>query len=136
CTDKYACYTASSMANLTAYACPGNLRKLRNVVERSMVRDLTSQNRLDLLKINPFPTITPAAPMREPLAGPTDFNADMAAYGAALLRRALDESNGNQRRAAERVRLSYYQFRHQIKRHNVKLHASDRIGLPEKKADP
>ncbi len=58
----------------------------------------------------PVPDLPGPAPL-------SDFTAAVRRFEADLLRRALEESRYNQRRAAERLGLSYDQLRHLLRSH-------------------
>jgi transcriptional regulator with GAF, ATPase, and Fis domain len=89
---------ADAMEELQAYAWPGNIRELRNVIERALVMSSG-----DVLRL-PGPLLSAAAP------GAAGSSGEVGSLPLAeLVRRkkiewiceALDKSGGNQRRAAE-----------------------------------
>ncbi len=114
---------------------PGNVRELRNAVERSVYRMVDPEKKLGTIILDPFasayaPSVLPRA--ETPAAVPTapapnapepeaqgNFEAATRAYEARLLRQALEACRFNQAEAARRLGLSYYQFRHHLRIHDM-----------------
>jgi len=98
----------SALEVLRSYPFPGNVRELKNLIERAAYRDTTNE-------------ITPEdiglLPRAEPVASGGDFMEQVAHFRRCLLERALAESNGNRAEAARRLGLSYDQFRHYYRKH-------------------
>ncbi|WP_408874140.1 phage shock protein operon transcriptional activator [Gluconobacter roseus] len=127
----FAGFTDRALERLQAYDWPGNVRELRNVVERSVYRMDSPEKALDEIVLDPFVTpdwqakISPAEklvlPMADagPLTFPRDFGADISAHERSLLEAALREAQFSQRRAAELLGLTYYQFRHHLRLHGL-----------------
>jgi psp operon transcriptional activator len=119
----FAGFTSGAMDQLRAHDWPGNVRELRNVVERSVCRTEGPAQPLDVVILDPFAGVTrpaaPAAPKSGPPTPPppSDFTGAVRRFEADLLRRALEESRHNQRRAAECLGLSYDQLRHLLRAH-------------------
>src|SRR6185437_6028316 len=113
--DGFAGFTARAQAALAAHPFPGDVRELRNVVERA-VDDIP----LDAFA-SPFRPPAEAAPPADapPAPGPGDFPSRIRAYEAALLREALAACRFNQRRAAKALGLTYDQLRHYLKKHGI-----------------
>jgi two-component system response regulator HydG len=90
-------FDPETLACLAAYAWPGNVRQLRNVVERMAV--LATGDRLapDLLP----PEVAPGGAGREPEGESLDYKQSMAAHKRNLVRSALARTGGNQTQAAE-----------------------------------
>jgi psp operon transcriptional activator len=118
--DLFPGFGPAALAQLAAHDWPGNVRELRNAVERSLVRETAPRKKLDRIVVDPFPAWAAAAvtPVQTG-AEPRDFRGQVAAFSAGLLGRALSEAGGNQRRASALLGLSYYQFRHQLKLHQL-----------------
>jgi len=93
----------SALEQLRAYPFPGNVRELKNLIERAAYRDTTNE-------------ITPEdiglLSEEEPVAAGGPFKERVARYSRRLLERALAEAGGNRAEAARRLGLSYDQFRH------------------------
>ena len=94
--------TQKAMRRMMAYAWPGNIRQLENAIERALAlgRDRTQ---IDLSDLPPELQNAPAAAQPVAVLLPED-GLDMPAYIAdverQLIRRALDETDGNKQRAA------------------------------------
>jgi len=102
-------FTAAAVRDLQAYHWPGNLRQLRNVVERLYVSDADG-----VIESSDLPLeITSLEPL-----GRT-FEEKVRAYETTLLLNALKDCRGNQRQAAERLGLTYDQFRHYYRKYNL-----------------
>jgi psp operon transcriptional activator len=131
-------FTPGAMAALMAYDWPGNVRELKNAVERSVFRWRAAGRAgpVDAAVISPFecarlpegdaeaasPVARAAA---ERAAAPTDV--DLRAHLDGVERRlaaaALDACGGNQKRAAQRLRLTYDQMRGLVRKHDLAARA-------------
>jgi DNA-binding NtrC family response regulator len=96
-----------AVAALRSYSFPGNVRELKNLIERAAYRDTTNE-------ITPEDIDLPASPTREPTHG--GFTERVDAFKERLIREALQEAGGNQAEAARRLGLSYDQFRHHYRK--------------------
>lgn len=139
-------FTARALAELEAYAWLGNVRELRNVIERAVYRHEDPERPIDKINFDPFrspwapaargiaQTFAPAPPSSEfeepasiinaappssPAAGTSDFRAAVADYERVLLEEALRRNRFNQRATAAALNLSYDQLRHALKRHKL-----------------
>jgi psp operon transcriptional activator len=102
-------FTEAAVKELTAYAWPGNIRELKNMIERLYVvdRDRTIQATELPLEV----TTT------EPIQG--TFSQKVQAFEKALLANALKDAEGNQRAAAQKLGMTYDQFRHYYKKYEL-----------------
>ena len=131
-------FSSRASAELEAYGWPGNVRELRNVVERAVYRHEDPERQVDEINFDPFhspwaPTSAgPAAPTPAvdtdepssvapppPAAVSSDFRASIAEYERQLLEDALRRNRFNQRATAAALNLSYDQLRHALKRHKL-----------------
>jgi len=136
-------FSPRAMAELEDYRWPGNVRELRNVVERAVYRWEDPERPIDEIQFDPFhspwaPSKAPVAAVAAPapaeaedvameVASPpvtpsvstTDFRDSVAAYERALLEDALARNRFNQRATASAIGLSYDQLRHALKRHKL-----------------
>jgi DNA-binding NtrC family response regulator len=87
---------------LQQYSFPGNVRELKNIIERAVYRDTTQI--ISLEDIEPLPAAAKAS------GG--SFKARIEALERELVENALSESGGNQAQAARLLGLSYHQFRY------------------------
>jgi len=100
-------FSEAAMQELVSYAWPGNVRELKNVVERLYVCD--RDRSIDASEL-PLEVTTP-----EPLSG--SFDQRVRAFEKTLLANALKDAGGNQRGAAERLGMTYDQFRHYYRKY-------------------
>jgi psp operon transcriptional activator len=71
-----------------------------------------------------MPAAPPSAAPLEPAAAsapafPLDFDVTVGAYEVALVRAALADARFNQRKAAERLALTYHQFRGLLRKYKL-----------------
>lgn len=122
-------FSDSARQTLLNYAWPGNIRELKNVVERSVYRHGRSDNVLNRIILDPFastasrlnparteppephPTTLPALPM--------DLRRFQYQQEQDLLKHSLQQASFNQRRAAELLGISYHQLRAMMKKYHL-----------------
>ncbi len=114
---------------LQSYSWPGNVRELRNAVERSLFDAGQSDAPIDTIRIDPFdsPWRPPASlsedikptPELKLTERPSSFSDAVARFETTLLENALAESRFVQKEAAERLALSYHQFRRLMQKHQL-----------------
>jgi len=137
-------FSPRAMAELEAFGWPGNVRELRNSVERAVYRHENPERPIDEIVFNPFyspwapdegaqPAAPAAAPTGEPSppqplhlvasaeqsSGVTDFRAAVSDFERSVLQDALSRNRFNQRATATALGLSYDQLRHALKRHKL-----------------
>lgn len=140
--DVWPGFSPDAMARLQTHDWPGNIRELRNVVERSVYRWLDPTMPLDDIQFDPFdspwaprPTVSEARPVADTVlvsspippapasaydpGGCADFRLAVAEYEKAILAAALERCRWNQRAAATALSLSYDQLRHAMRRHQM-----------------
>jgi psp operon transcriptional activator len=119
---------------LMDYSWPGNIRELKNVIERAVYYADIEFEAINSIIIDPFkspfrptarlnisvdaPVTTPETIEKAP-KGPGDFQNRVEEYEKELLLDALRSNKYNQKKAAEYLSLSYHQFRHQLKKHDL-----------------
>jgi psp operon transcriptional activator len=135
-------FSGNATSRLLNHDWPGNIRELRNVVERAVYRWEDPERPVESIQFDPFespwrpadsqprqePAALPAA-ASAPLAiaaaaahdpgGCADFRLAVAEYEKAILAAALERCRWNQRAAASALQLSYDQLRHALKRHEL-----------------
>ncbi len=126
---------------LMEYHWPGNIRELKNVVERAVYHSEDEVAPISIIEIDPFKSpFRPRAKIQKPedrpvtkpdegpvmrkdtLLGdgkPIDYGRTVAALESKLLVDALDSNRYNQRDTAKFLGLTYHQLRHQLKKHDL-----------------
>jgi len=93
----------SALRVLKKYPFPGNVRELKNIIERAAYRDTTNE-------------ITPEdigmLAENQVISHQGTYEERVRAFSRQLLRHSLEESGGNQAQAARLLGLSYHQFRY------------------------
>ena len=135
--DELPVFSAGVEVELQRHSWPGNVRELKNVIERAVYRSDTAS--IEQLTFDPFPS-EQAEPVAVPGVaaaagqpqGPPDPSAAtsapraaesrtlpeaIAALEVAMLGRALAESRYHQKQAAERLGITYHQFRGLYRKH-------------------
>jgi psp operon transcriptional activator len=140
-------FSSRALAALDAYNWPGNVRELRNAVERAVYRHEDPERPVDEIIFDPFHSpwapsraTVPASPapsydgeaeaeqaaplhLVESAGGPpetvSDFRSAVSTYERSLLEDALRRNRYNQRATASALGLSYDQLRHALKRHKL-----------------
>ncbi len=124
---RFTGFDETALSAMAAYSWPGNIRELRNVLERAVL--LNEGNVLTAVELN-MPGSGPTAPhlMWDDLA--SALTADLPDDGIELedlierievrcIRRALDQTGGNQSRAARLLGLNRDKFRYRIKQYGL-----------------
>ncbi|WP_139703485.1 phage shock protein operon transcriptional activator [Aeromonas hydrophila] len=131
----FAGFSRKATQLLLDYPWPGNVRELKNVVERSIYRQGNPQLPLAELVLNPFDSpwrpqaqVAVTAPLQSEQtpavtsdfpALPLDLKQAVAGYEINLLKQALQQSQYNQRKAAQLLALSYHQFRGMLRKYQL-----------------
>lgn len=92
----------AALERLASYAFPGNIRELKNIIERAAYR--AEGPLIQAGDIGPLE--------REPILCAVGFKGQVDAFAQGLLEEAMREANGVQSRAARALGLSYHQFRY------------------------
>lgn len=128
--DLFPGFTAKAMETLIAHDWLGNVRELKNVVERAVYRtDLKEQ--VSRITLDPFASpyrlgivqagAKVAAPARAQSAPtfPMELKEQVQEFETRLIQEALEESRYNQRRAAELLGLTYHQLRGYLRKYDL-----------------
>jgi transcriptional regulator with GAF, ATPase, and Fis domain len=114
--------TPSALAVLQAYSWPGNVRQLRNVLERAAIL-------CDDTRITPFHLDLPPRTSASPTVAAPAFVCDLMTLERDTIRRVLLETDWNKSQAASRLGLSRSQLYVRLRRHSLHrrhaLHTSD-----------
>ena len=118
-------FTEQAQLTLLNYGWPGNIRELKNVVERSVYRHGNSDEPVDDVILDPFarqsvPSERPAENQLPLLMDlPMDLRAWQNQQEKALVEQSLKVARFNQRKAADLLGLTYHQLRALLKKHQV-----------------
>lgn len=130
-------FSEAAREEMLNYSWPGNIRELKNVVERAVYCCWDGEAPVCGLVFDPFdspyrPSVAgtdqPAdvnmgqnqtAGVPQPTTGPVNLKSEVAALEKQLVEAALTQTRFNQREAAKRLEISYDQLRHAIKKHNI-----------------
>ena len=129
-------FSAAAVRALEAHAWAGNVRELRNVVERAVAHADASDQPIEEIRFDPFdspyrprakpdpedrakPDARPAAAAQPDGGRPLDFRATVADFERRLLESALLANRHNQRATAGHLDLSYDQLRNTLKKHGL-----------------
>ncbi|HEH9425593.1 MAG: phage shock protein operon transcriptional activator [Aeromonas sobria] len=129
----FAGFSRKATQLLQDYHWPGNVRELKNVVERSIYRQGNPQLPLSTLVINPFdspwrpgaksnpplPEGLGDAPIATAMSLPLELKQAVAEFEINLLKQAMQQSQYNQRKAAQLLALSYHQFRGMLRKYQL-----------------
>jgi len=99
----------SALQALRRYHFPGNVRELKNIIERAAYHDTTDEITIGDIGLLPGPGRMPAWPG-------SNFEEKVENFKRQLILDAWKEAGGNQARAARIVGLSYHQFRYYYNR--------------------
>jgi psp operon transcriptional activator len=132
-------FTPRALRALQDYDWPGNIRELKNVVERAVYRATDPDQPIDEIVFDPFaspwrpaaaagasePAPTPAAPgtvAPVPAAAPVgayDFADHIRRIEHDLLKRALEANAHHQKNTAKVLGLTYHQLRNYLRKHGI-----------------
>ncbi len=137
--DAFPGFTPEAAAALATYAWPGNVREIKNVVERAVYRWPEENEPVADIVFDPFdspyrppprdegekdetPRARAVATTERPLPDasvPLDLRAALVEIEARLLRQAMAANRHNQRAAARHLGLSYDQLRNRLRKHGL-----------------
>ncbi len=133
-------FDKKAIEQLLEHSWPGNIRELKNAVERSVCRWGNDPDPIDELQIDPFASpyrikkqpssqaalnekpateFAASEPGASALELPVDFKNEVESFEQDLIKRALKEARFNQRKAAELLGLSYHQLRGNLKKYSL-----------------
>lgn len=121
-------FSDNALHQLNSHPFHGNVRELKNVIERSIYRWGNPLEPIDELVIDPFDS--PWAPKKQGAVPASSnipmhidstlgFSEQVARYEVHLLEQALDKNDQHQGKAADALGLTYHQFRSQLKKHGL-----------------
>ncbi|MFD2177400.1 phage shock protein operon transcriptional activator [Veronia pacifica] len=123
----FAGFTTYAKETIQDYHWPGNIRELKNVIERAVYRKDGEQAPIDDIYLDPF-----TAPWHDDIPKgdevsetgtipslPVDLRDWQHQLERDIVTKALDEAKFNQRKAADLLGLSYHQIRGLLKKHSL-----------------
>jgi psp operon transcriptional activator len=134
--SSFAGFSESATDIIMDYHWPGNIRELKNAIERSVYYAEDEFGKIENIALDPFNspyrpissgknTIPPALKKVQEADdafiknGAKDFQKTVTGFEKELLQGALKTNKYNQRQAAVFLNLSYHQLRHQLKKHGL-----------------
>jgi psp operon transcriptional activator len=125
-------FSDMAIETLLAHQWPGNIRELKNVVERSVYRAADDGTPVDVITLDPFDSIfrptgsrdktNAASPKSAEPNGhsfPLDFKQTVQDYEIDLIQKALSASQFNQKKTAETLGVTYHQLRGYMKKYEL-----------------
>lgn len=135
--DLFQGFTQAALKKLQGYHWPGNIRELKNVVERAVYRN-DEKKLIDTIEFDPFDS--PFRPTSRPPQNPdanqpinsdgikspaiaeiSDFRQHMHDYEVACLQSALEANRHHQQNTAKALGLSYNQLRSYLRKYSDEL---------------
>lgn len=141
--EYFAGFSPAAEQQLLGHAWPGNIRELKNVVERAVYRLDSARGVVEQVTLDPFESpyrvapprpaietadeapLVPAATSTVPAVAerswrfPLDFKETVATHEVRLLRAALAQAQFRQTRAAELLGLNYHQLRGLLRKYDL-----------------
>ncbi|MEA9389394.1 phage shock protein operon transcriptional activator [Acerihabitans sp. TG2] len=120
-------FTPNARQTLLNYGWPGNIRELKNVVERSIYRHDNSEKPLDDILLDAFALVEQTPPLDVTIDDtaraslPLDLKQWLELQERTWVERALVQAHYNQRQAAELLSLTYHQLRGVMKKHAIRI---------------
>lgn len=115
-------FTPEARQTLLDYGWPGNIRELKNVVERSVYRHGSSESPVDTIILDPFMRSQPVKPEHQDAtvpALPLDLRQWQQQSEKTLVENSLAQTKYNQKRAAQLLGVTYHQLRALLKKHDI-----------------
>jgi len=133
-------FSDQAMSILTEHEWPGNIRELKNVVERSVYRAGDSEAPIEVITLDPFESVhrpknrvargaeiskdaeqpvSSLSPAASPNEFPIDFKQSVQDYEIELIKQALQQSQFNQKKTAEALQVTYHQLRGYMKKYGL-----------------
>lgn len=135
-------FSRSAKKVLRTYHWPGNIRELKNTVERSVYRNQEPDATIDIIALDPFDSpyrpisanetlsvatsqdsqeqvtsVVPSVPVVSDF--PIDFRKSVHDYEVGLIKNALASSQFNQKKTADALGVTYHQLRGYLKKYDL-----------------
>ena len=123
-------FSGQALDVLNSYEWPGNIRELKNVVERSVYRTGEHDGPVDMITLDPFesayrplqvtsPSESETQPTPAVQVFPIDFKQTVQDFEIDLIQQALAQSQFNQKKTAEALSVTYHQLRGYMKKYDL-----------------
>jgi len=111
--------TAEALAALKAYAFPGNVRELENILERALALSSGEQIEAEDLMLDPAEQ-GEASPAAQATPGGADLQDYLDLVERQVIEEALDKSGGNRTAAARALGVTFRSLRYRLERLGIK----------------
>jgi len=118
-------FSRSAQQKLLSHHWPGNIRELRNVVERALILERSSE-----IQAGSLPDFSIETGLRKESAGPRaiagqTLDEAMASFERELITNTLETNHFNLTRTAEQLKISRHALRYRMQRLNISLESED-----------
>lgn len=130
--DEVLSFSSEAVRSLENYSWGGNVRELKNVIERAVYR--AGSGRIGKIDFDPFISPFNVPPVREETIASAEqtrsvdisagFKELVGSYEQQLLKEALEEGRYNQKKSAALLGLTYDQFRGLLRKYRDQLDTS------------
>ena len=130
--DEVLSFSSEAVRSLENYSWGGNVRELKNVIERAVYR--AGSGRIGKIDFDPFISPFDVPPVREETIASAEqtrsvdisagFKELVGSYEQQLLKKALEEGRYNQKKSAALLGLTYDQFRGLLRKYRDQLDTS------------
>ncbi|MBL4906871.1 MAG: phage shock protein operon transcriptional activator [Sneathiella sp.] len=131
--DLFPGFSPAAQRQLMEYSWPGNIRELRNAIDRTICRRTNQEEEVTEININPYDSpwrlgkSSETKPARTKPITSDGFANTVSDFESQLIKTALKDARHNQTEAAKALHLSYHQFRRLLKKHKISAHLGERI---------